>query len=223
MCIPFCSAFSIQAEKHLGKLRLLGLLCLGWSSCYPGLEMLMLWLVTGAVIGTQSASASAWCGGLRCTGNDNSAHKALGNRDVFSWASGASWAPEHRLLFKVCPMPPISRAPKRTVLFLYENMKKVARVPVGKLWPAPESQQLGQVKYCPLPLDWESRAGRPLGSFAFFFFFLNLSNGESIEILVSPFFCLSPTHMVLSLVSYFSFLSLKKIPPWEGGGTELAI
>lgn len=125
------------------------------------------------------------------------------------------------MLFKVCPMPPISRAPKRRVLFLYENMKKVARVPVGKLGPAPESQQLGQVKYCPLPLDWEFRAGGPLGSFAFFF--LNLSNGESIEILVSPFFCLSPTHMVLSLVSYFSFLSLKKIPPREGGGTELAI
>lgn len=120
-------------------------------------------------------------------------------------------------------MSPISRAPKRTVLFLYENMK-VARVPVGKLCPAPESQQLGQVKYCPLPEDWESRAGRPLGSFAFFFFFFkNLSNGESIEILVSPFFCLSPTHMVLSLVSYFSFLSLKKNSPQGGGGTELAI
>lgn len=94
---------------------------------------------------------------------------------------------------------------------------KVARVPVGKLCPAPESQQLGQVKYCPLPEDWESRAGRPLGNFAFFFF--NLSNGESIEILVSPFFCLSPTHMVLSLVSYFSFLSLKKNPP-QGGGVQ---
>lgn len=56
----------------------------------------------------------------------------------------------------------------------------------------------------PFPADWESGAGRPLGSFA--------SRtphpiGESIEILVSPFFCLSPTHMVLSLVSYFSFLS----------------
>lgn len=53
--------------------------------------------------------------------------------------------------------------------------------------------------------DWESGAGGPLGSFAFLK--KNLSNRESIEILVSPFFCLSPTHMVPSLVSYFSFLS----------------
>lgn len=222
MRILFCSAFGIQAEKHLGKLRLLGLLCLGWSSCYPGLEMLMLWLVTGAVIGTQSASASAWCGGLRRTGNDNSAHKALGNRDIFSLASGASWAPAHRLLFKVCPMPPISRAPKRTVLFLYENMKKVARVPVGKLWPAPESQQLGQVKYCPLPLDWESRAGRPLGSFAFFFFFKSIQWGVHWNSSVPFLLFVTNSHgSVFSVLFFFSVF--KKKPPPGRGGTELAI
>lgn len=75
---------------------------------------------------------------------------------------------------------------------------KVARVPVGKLCPALESQQLGQLKTGSLELG---------GPWVALLFKKNLSNRESIEILVSPFFCLSPTHMVPSLVSYFSFLS----------------
>lgn len=83
---------------------------------------------------------------------------------------------------------------------------KVARVPVGKFMSSPRKPAAGSAQ-ARSPPRRESGAGGPLGSFAFFF---NLSNGESIEILVSPFFCLSPTHMVLSLVSYFSFLSLKK-------------
>lgn len=75
--------------------------------------------------------------------------------------------------------------------------------------PSPRKAAAGSHQaLCPLPADWESGAGRPLGNFA--------SRphphpiGESIEILVSPFFCLSPTHMVLSLVSHFSFLSFLK-------------
>lgn len=102
---------------------------------------------------------------------------------------------------------PISRALKRTVPFPYENTEwKLPGSQLGSLCPAPESQQLGQLKHGPLP-EGSLELGGPWVALLFFF---NLSNGESIEILVSPFFCLSPTHMVLSLVSYFSFLSLKK-------------
>lgn len=70
--------------------------------------------------------------------------------------------------------------------------------------PSPRKAAAGSDQaLCPLPADWESGAGRPLGNFAS----RPPPIGESIEILVFPFFCLPPTHMVLSLVSYFSFLS----------------
>lgn len=76
--------------------------------------------------------------------------------------------------------------------------------PSWEIMSSPRKPAAGSAQaLCPLPADWESGAGRPLGSF----FFSPYPIGESIEILVSPFFCLLPTHMVLSLVSYFSFLS----------------
>lgn len=70
--------------------------------------------------------------------------------------------------------------------------------------PAPERQQLGEIKHSvPSQQTGSLELGGP---------WVTLLPpphpiGASIEILASPFFCLSPTHMVLSLVSYFSFLS----------------
>lgn len=85
-----------------------------------------------------------------------------------------------------------------------QNEQEVARVPVGKLCVAPESQPLSQLKH-PVPSQQTGSLGLG-GPWAALLFF-SYPIGESIEILVSPFFCLSPTHTVLSLVSHFSFLS----------------
>lgn len=63
---------------------------------------------------------------------------------------------------------------------------------------------LGQLKYSSHSLQTEILELRGIGLLCFF-----CGIRESIEILVHPSFCLSPSHMVLSLVPYFSFLFLK--------------
>lgn len=67
--------------------------------------MLMLWLVTGAVIGTQSASASAWCGGLSAlemitprtkpSGTGTYFHELLGHPEHQSTGCCFKFAPCH--------------------------------------------------------------------------------------------------------------------------------
>lgn len=74
-----------------------------------------------------------------------------------------------------------------------------------KLWG------LGQLKHSFHSLQTESLELRGIGLLCFF-----CGIKESIEILVHPSFCLSPSHMVLSLMSYFSPSLFKKMS-FSGG------
>lgn len=72
----------------------------------------------------------------------------------------------------------------------------------------------GSAQALPLPEDWESGARRPWVGFFFFFNYYYLSNGESIEILVSPFllFVTNSHGSVFSVLFFFSvFFKKKKI------------
>lgn len=88
-----------------------------------------------------------------------------------------------------------------------EREKVAAAIPLGKSCPASEAWWLGQLKH-----SSQHCIQRGLGLPCFFFYGIR----ESFEILVLPSFCLSPSHMVLPLVSYFSFFDFF----W---GTKLAI
>lgn len=88
--------------------------------------------------------------------------------------------------------------------------KAAAAVPPrgGRVWPG--SPAAGQLGAPPHPLQAHRHWVVAL--------FLLCGNRESIEILVRPSFCLTPSHMVLSLVSYFPLYKIS-----FSRGTKLAI
>lgn len=112
--------------------------------------------------------------------NDNSTHEALGNSEVSSHVKAEALLghPEHHSEVAFQSLSPCYQFPQhlreQSLLMQTQNEQEVARVPVGKLCVTPESQPLSQLKH-PVPSQQTGslEAGRPLGSFAFFFFLSN--------------------------------------------------
>lgn len=114
----------------------------------------------------------------------------------------AAWAPEQKLLLKVFPMWSISRACKRTALFLYENTeeKEVATGSVGKLCTASESSGW----FSSSTLSTFSRLGIWTWLWVALLFLYGIR--ESIEILVhsSLLFVTNSHGSVFSVLFFFS-------------------